>query len=354
MNRCKRLLCFVPLFLMVVNRAMGQPVVQTVVGTFADGGTVTVGGVAFGTKATPGPVLWDTFENGTLGNTIDDRVAVIGDWDHDPLPWNPVYSNAVVHSGTKSSYHRFKNGQYNVSLAKDMPFTRLYMDFWVYVDYVDQKSRNWKVWRFYGDDDGNELTWVYLCNAQFVATVDLDCTPSLNQNYWNGTHYSDRQWLHVQLEYKESGVNLSNGSVHSFVNSALAGVNSNTVKTRTCAHSLSAIRIGHYWADDPVAPCTANSGADIYIDNVYIDTSWARVEIGDQPTYAASSHREVQIPTAWSANSIAITANRGSFAPGQTVYVYVVDAAGSVNANGFPIVISGTAGIAPPSNLRVK
>ncbi len=136
---------------------MGQPVVQTLLGTFVDGGTVTVGGVAFGSKTTPGPVLWDTFESGTLGNTIDNRNAVIGDWDEDSLPWNPTYSNAIAHSGTQSSYHRFKNGQYQISLAKNMVFTRLYMDFWMYVDYVDQKSRNWKVWRFYGDNDTNQL-----------------------------------------------------------------------------------------------------------------------------------------------------------------------------------------------------
>jgi hypothetical protein len=192
-----------------------------------------------------------------------------------------------------------------------------------------------------------------LCDAQFIATLDADCATYLETNYWDGSHYSDRQWLHIQLEYQESGVNVANGSVHHSVNSALAGLNSSTVKTRTCNHSMSEIRIGHYFAQDAGAGCPTNGGADVYVDDVYLDTTWSRVEIGDQPTYSASSHREIQLPTAWSANSISIKVSRGSFTPGQTVYVYVFDASGRVNPNGLPVIISGGSGVAPPRNLRV-
>ena len=54
--------------------------------------------------------------------------------------------------------------------------------------------------------------------------------------------------------------------------------------------------------------------------------------------------REVQVPTSWSATSIAVTANLGAFATGSTAYVYVVDPNGQVSA-GRPVTIG--AGTAP-------
>src|SRR3954467_6230887 len=85
-----------------------------------------------------------------------------------------------------------------------------------------------------------------------------------------------------------------------------------------------------------------------YFADVYLDYSRSRVVLGNAPTLAASTRREVQIPTSWSGNSITLSANLGGFANGQTAYVYVFDANGNANGAGFPITVGGSTTAPPP------
>jgi hypothetical protein len=94
------------------------------------------------------------------------------------------------------------------------------------------------------------------------------------------------------------------------------------------------------------------------IDDVYVDYTWARVELGNAPTWALCTVKEVQIPTQWTNTQITAQLNRGGFANGQTAYLYVVDANGAVNAVGYPITITagsggGTPRPATPTGLQV-
>ncbi|MCD6288604.1 MAG: hypothetical protein J7M12_05765, partial [Candidatus Hydrogenedentes bacterium] len=57
---------------------------------------------------------------------------------------------------------------------------------------------------------------------------------------------------------------------------------------------------------------------------------------GNASTWSACTHREIQIPTAWSNDTITFTVNQGSF-PYGTAYLYVVDSTGAWNENGYPI-----------------
>jgi hypothetical protein len=92
------------------------------------------------------------------------------------------------------------------------------------------------------------------------------------------------------------------------------------------------------------------------VSAMYVDFTWARVILSDRPVYNPGTrhHREIQIPLQWSNNQIVAEFNPGSFANGQTAYVYVIDSLGTVSA-GHPITISGTQASAPgaPSNLRL-
>lgn len=74
-------------------------------------------------------------------------------------------------------------------------------------------------------------------------------------------------------------------------------------------------------------------------DDVYLDNSWARVMVGNASTLIDSHHIEPQIPSAWSDTEIVATVNRGTFNAGDTAYLFVVDANGSVS-NGHQITFS--------------
>jgi hypothetical protein len=68
------------------------------------------------------------------------------------------------------------------------------------------------------------------------------------------------------------------------------------------------------------------------VDDVYVDTTWARVMVGNASTLANSTHREIQIPSAWSDTEITVTYNQGSFANQETCYLFVVDSDGTASA----------------------
>jgi hypothetical protein len=103
------------------------------------------------------------------------------------------------------------------------------------------------------------------------------------------------------------------------------------------------------------ANATMGAGDRYWADDVYLDTTWARVMLADQPTWAASTHREIQIPQSWSSDgsSIGIVVNQGTFASGSTAYLYVIDASGAIS-NGKQIILgSGGAGaISQVQNAR--
>jgi hypothetical protein len=74
-------------------------------------------------------------------------------------------------------------------------------------------------------------------------------------------------------------------------------------------------------------------------DDIYVDFTQARVEIGDASTWAAVQHKEIQIPVSWSTSSVQIKVNKGEFATGTQAWLYVIDANGAVNQNGTPLTI---------------
>ena len=73
----------------------------------------------------------------------------------------------------------------------------------------------------------------------------------------------------------------------------------------------------------------------MWADDVYLDTTWARVMVGDASTWSGCTHKEMQVPSAWSGSSITITVHEGDFSSFSGKYVYVVDSEGRVNSNGY-------------------
>jgi hypothetical protein len=338
--------------------ALAGPTVGAVSGTLSAGQTVTIAGSGFGSKPTAAPVLWDNFENGTVGGGLQGAPAAIGTWDTGAGSENVSYSNKAAHSGKQAADHNFVTA-YNASLAKNMTFTRLYMDFWMVADYNSIQSRNFKPWRLYGDNDNYQLDYVWLCNSNLMNRVQANTGFSVGD--YGGPPYANGQWMHFQVTYQQSSPGQADGAVHHFINSQVAGLDSNSVETETASASFSQIRLGHYWDSNSDDACPSNAGAHVYVDDAYIDTSWARVEIGNAPAYADSTHREIQVAKTWSDGSVTVSFNPGSFSAGSTAYVFVTDPNGNTSA-GKPITLGGSSGGGgtppvrpnPPTNVTVE
>jgi hypothetical protein len=107
------------------------------------------------------------------------------------------------------------------------------------------------------------------------------------------------------------------------------------MKTRSGALAYGTINIGEYYG-------SGGQNATVYLDDVYFDTTQARVEVGNNAIWASCTRREIQIPTAWAAGEITITVNQSSFSTG-TAYLFVVDADGVVS-DGYEITLGSSAG----------
>jgi hypothetical protein len=84
------------------------------------------------------------------------------------------------------------------------------------------------------------------------------------------------------------------------------------------------------------------SSGNVWMDDIYIASTRARVEMGNASTYAACTHFEIQPFTSWASGSITVTLNRGSFGATDTVYMYVVNADGTYNSSGYQVVLGGS------------
>lgn len=86
-------------------------------------------------------------------------------------------------------------------------------------------------------------------------------------------------------------------------------------------------------------------------DDFFLDFTKARLELSESSTWseAVQVHKEIQIPAAWSDNSIEFTVNQGSFQNRDQAYLYIIDEYGSINVNGYQITFGGQAAdTAPP------
>lgn len=76
-------------------------------------------------------------------------------------------------------------------------------------------------------------------------------------------------------------------------------------------------------------------------DDIYMNHTIARVELGNASVWEYCTVREIQVPIQWSENEINVKVNQGSFSEGEQVYVFIVNNDGDVS-EGYPIRIYNT------------
>jgi hypothetical protein len=191
--------------------------------------------------------------------------------------------------------------------------------------------KNWMIEHFNAYGDG-----------EVILTHSADNGDSFNgQNMSPSSYYYTDQgglgWKAEEVIAKvASSVNqnpevftfVSNGNTVSTISGKDLGINSGNV-----IDTVVPVFHGHF----------SSSGAQelAYFDDVYFDNTWSRVMVGNASTLAASTHREIAVPTAWSDTSITVSFNQGTFTNGQTAYLYVIDSTGAVNSAGYAIEIEG-------------
>jgi hypothetical protein len=217
------------------------------------------------------------------------------------------------------------------------------MDFKRYVPTLSNPPSNYKPWRWYGNSDGLQIFKGWGCETTSYSVQTVYESGGQSITNWTSPALQYDTWEHYQVSYNQGSVNTSDGTLIVTKNGVTDGYNSTAIKIRTLAESvINQIRIGHYF-DVSDRGCGANSDVVIFTDNVYIDTTLSRVEIGNESVYSNCTHREIQIPSAWSTTSLSATINIGSFGATDTAYLFVIDSDGNVSS-GYEITFGDTYG----------
>jgi|GEM_PF-4007529 len=364
--------------------------------TISHGQTITISGSNFGTKVAVNgivgpPVLWDDFEDGTAGALVQPSAAK---WDRvrsDNTSGPRYYAGAINGSmgvRTGSGIVDGVTGGTTRTLIEDDEYRNLYLDYYIRAfkgEGLKQRSSKqvmiWSANEGISEDGPNTAFWQItqggeeppFAFGQYICSND---DPWINTygNGWGVDEFTTAR--HVQIEYRQpSAIGVNDGHARIWYDGVLV-TDQMPFGSPSCdpdRNYLDNLFIGHYqdidsavepiykWISCPgdarcdqcpagASGCSVNNDDwlparqdEFFYDNIYIDKSIARVEIGNAPTYAASTRREVQIPTSWG-NSIQITVNSGAFTNGQTAYIYVVNSDGNVNASGYPVQIASVLG----------
>jgi hypothetical protein len=344
------------LLLVGASAAWAAPGIQSVSGTVQQEGTLAILGSGFGTKTTAAPYRWDDFDHGVLGTRLADEAS--GGWTTvtiKPGSW-PTYSIARIRSpGSQSAYQNFTNGNYNSSISlltlpADKP---LYVSGWFYMETTGAPSRNAKLLQMRVVDDGVTPGWE--CRIDQYPAINsghqyvADCggqqlVPAINDWSINGDLHTGA-WHRLESWLDQGTVNGSDGIWRVLLDGQpYTQVTGSFMQEADCPFKL--LKIGHYFDTDTYLPMPS---AQRYWDELYVDETQSRVEIGNAATWSACTHREIQVPSAWSASSINCTVNQGSFTAGQQAWIYVVDSVGVANTTGYPITFGGTSTDSPPT-----
>lgn len=318
----------------VAALANAQPRVQFVEGDLKEGAPFGVHGDGFGDKPTGRPVLFADFEKDINPNPSGQKKK----WDRiENMTWSKEGPDgagcAVAADGSGTWTMMVKRDAWSKEGEKAYVFRRQRLNFT-----VSNESQNWKVWRMWPEDGSTPNIYAAGHNNRiYVENVGQE------SGFWGKVYVPTIDWVNEEIMFQASnngvkdgvfwfkcnGVDMAQGTVmtrspqapeYMTKNFAVHGVAANTSR----------------WSP----PWSPNNR--LWVDEVYVDTVWSRVMLGDKPLRREGRIWEIEIPVKWTDSAIELEAHPGIFKPGQTAYLFVFDADGHANDVGYPVRIGSS------------
>lgn len=343
MKKLASIVCFL-LFPSISYSA--SPLINSVSGTFNHGNNITITGSGFGIKSPAKPVVWAPFDGGSA--TADPNLS----------------SGTIVTKYQIDTTNQYNNrSKYNVSNmaktngAKTAADLRTYINsgrFFVFArrkfpETLFQNVSNFKTFWAWPNLPG------CTSNSTPLGNMIFDYMNSkMNVTYQGGAGASgggqilpvgqvidSGSWVTWEIQEKKGTVDKYDGSLKWWENSILKVSSSpKNVTTKYPTDTYCTILFQDFWTETVAGKSYLNNAKD-YLDDVYMDDTWARVMIGNASTFDACTQREPLIPTTWSTSSITAYFNQGAFSNGSKVYLFVIDSNGNTSL-GKEITIGGT------------
>ena len=339
----------VAMSLAAAGELSAAPSISNVSGTLEHGGQLVISGSAFGIKSPAKPYLWAPMDSSGNPSNLGIVTSWSGGANMQFAPGEGIAGGGALKasnaSGTWTRDVVSSGFAWNDYGHKMYLFRKLKRNF----DITD--AMNWKIIRAWPSDFTLPNWHIGTHNGRlYVEGIDSGSWLKNNSiargraNVWRTEEF----WTQAN-----SAANLSDGAFYYMVDGQVAEAlspSSGQWKVRGTGGSQSKDMTMLVVVHGVMANHDVQSTWRMWANDVYLDTTWARVMIGNHPNYQQSTIREIQIPSAWSGNSITITLNTRAFPSDATPYLFVIDAAGNAS-EGFPI---GIAGPVPPGNVTVQ
>jgi chitodextrinase len=343
----------------------GTPAISGVSGTIAHGQAITVAGSSFGSKSHAGPMLWDDFDSGANGGVVagssggiaplihQGNLATYSEWIRDGGGNYGSQSIIFNNSSPKanSSLHAratFSNDNY-WGLNLLVPYSNFTTGNELYVSFYYRMTRTGsafprqsKAWIAYNSNWEDRAYFSTAYNNCESGPFRTHRTQNTDETYLNlaGANTSG-EWVRFESYLKQSSAGGANGAWRQTAYRPTLGtptkevINKTNYLMRTTSDNWTQWTFGGaYWS-----MCGSSDTGTIDVDDFYMDSTQARIEVCNAATYSASTRCELQLPTAWSDTAITATFKKGHLPSATTAYVYVINQAGSVNAAGFPVSV---------------
>lgn len=337
---------------------MGAPAVATSSGAVTDGGSVTITGAGFGQKSPAKPYLWAPMD----GSTTPSSLGIVTRWDS---LGSVSYGANCGAGGGGCLAGNISNGVTTndwtaAILSPDSTDWNSYgQESYVYrkskktFDY--DSSKNVKMIRYWGRSSSGGIQGPNFYFGISLGRMGIEGIPAIYSDYTmpSGTLTTAKgpinAWYTEELSARaNSSSSAADADFRLSVNGGPYLVQfpnttymTNTFKIKTDSGYANDGRMRimfpvHMVVEGSDGWVPTASGSQYWSDDVYVDTTWSRVMIGDAPVFASCTAREIQIPTAWTNQSISFVVNTKAFPAGKPKYLFVVDHTGAASP-GFPL-----------------
>ena len=321
------------LLLFNISIALSAPSNISVSGTVSSGQSITISGTGFLTKTTAAPVLWDTVDN-------QSAYSALANGDSIPTgagnPWEASVGTVFNSTEGRSSSEGYKsNGAIAVSTLEGVSVgtspPHIYVSWWwrpSVSPMTNNESHSSKFIRLSRAANLTNQTHSWTQNQNIVFD-----NPNYVANNWDSYPGTANQWNFHEVWFDN-------------VNKTYTlRVNGQTLRNNA-SWSAGTFNFDYLWKLGWDSGGTSPLSMTTWTDDIYIDSSFARVMLCNEASYAQSTHCEMQVPSAWSNTEISATVNPGTFAADSTAYLYVVDSTGAVNTLGYAVEIGASGGVA--------
>lgn len=331
--------------LMLPATAWAVPSISGVSGTITHGSTITISGSSFGSKGGTNankPLIWADFESSINPTSLGHLTA----WDGNDNLTRNVGGTQYGLSGANAVGTR-ATGVNAFGFVVQHTMTKLYLS--GKRRYSNVGSSNMKFFRIW--NDASSSTAASTVSGGIVNDESCDQADRFQGSPLTANAFRMEEFIWSQSTSNTGGApQTGNGTYRFTMNGTVEQEHPGTLCTHLTANYGQGL--GLQVIDTFDTNGELPNGTTIHFDDLYVDNTWAHVIVGNAATLAASTVREVQIPSAWSDTSISVTVNRGSFGTTDTAYVYVIDSANAASA-GQSITFGGGGQTANPSVLSM-